>query len=499
MARRLAEAALLGGATVALTLLVFSAHTPLVYVVLPLPIWAGLRFSQAGAAVVSLVIAVIAVGSTASGVGPVTTDSADVNLLVAQTFVGVGAVIGLLLAAVTAERRRAQASLVASQATLEAKVGERTATLARTRLRLLEAQELSHIGGWEWDVRADVVTCSDELYRIFGVSPSEHTPTLAGHLERLHPDDRDRVQTQVSSVLAAGDTFSFDERIIRPDGAVRTLASRGQVHRDSAGRPLRLVGVCQDVTESRRAERALRDSEERARLIIIDAASDAFIACDERDVITEWNRQAEELFGWTREEAIGRRLADVVGAGRNRARQRAALARYLKTGDAAWLGKRMQRTGRHRDGREFPVELTISPVRTEEGTNFTCSCTTSASACATSSFSRPSTPSPACCSSHRRSRRRARACSRRSERASDGRWARGGRSTTTPASCAACASGAPARPRRPPRSRARRWAPSCRSGAACRGACGRRARRRCWPRFPTTRAFRAARAPGRRG
>ena len=279
-------------------------------------------------------------------------------------------VLYLMLApAISAALWFSRASLPPSRAALEAKVGERIADLARTRMRLVEAQELSHIGSWEWDVRTDSVTWSQELYRIFGLEPADHAATFAGHLERVHPDDRERFEEELRAALAAGDTFGFDERIVRPDGTVRVLASRGQVHRDAAGRPLRLAGVCQDVTESRRAERALRASEERARLIV-DAASDAFIASDERDVITEWNRQAEELFGWTRAEAIGRRVADLVVAPRNRERHRAALAAYMQTGEAPWVGTRMQRDARHRDGREFPVELTTSPVRTEDGTSF---------------------------------------------------------------------------------------------------------------------------------
>lgn len=222
----------------------------------------------------------------------------------------------------------------------------------------------------------------------------------------------------------------------------------------------------------------LRDSEERARLII-DAASDAFIASDERDVITEWNRQAEQLFGWTREEAIGRRLADVVVVGRNRARHRAALACYLETGDAAWLGKRIRRSGRHRDGREFPVELTVSPVRTEEGTNFNMFLHDISERTRHEQFlATEHAVARVLLESHTLEEARPRVLEAFGT-ASDGRWARGGMSTTTPASCAARASGAPARPRRRPRSRARRWAPSCRSGSACPAACGRRAPRRC--------------------
>ena len=258
--------------------------------------------------------------------------------------------LGLLLAAPTAGRRRRRAALRAGEAALE-------------------AQELAQIGSWEWDVAADVVSWSDELYRIFGIDPAVHEATLDGYLALVHPDDRARVRANVEGALADGTPLRGDERIVRPDGTVRVLATRGQVHRGRDGAPLRMVGVCQDVTESRRALRALRESEERARLIV-DAANDAFIAHDPDDVIVDWNRRAEELFGWTREEAVGRRLGDLVVAPRNRERHRSSIRTYLETGVEPWRGSRLQREAISRDGREFTVELTISPVTTEQGTIF---------------------------------------------------------------------------------------------------------------------------------
>ncbi|HEV7807539.1 MAG TPA: PAS domain S-box protein, partial [Solirubrobacteraceae bacterium] len=286
-----------------------------------------------------------------------------------QTFVGDGATIGLLLGAVSAERIRAQGALVAAHAALEAKVGERTATLARTQARLVEAQELAQIGSWEWEVLTDTVTWSSELFRIYGLSADEHEPTFAGYIQRVHADDRERVQAAVGTALASEDRFAFDERIVRPDGTIRTLASRGQVHRDADGRPLRMIGICRDVTEQRRADLALRDSEERARRVI-DAAGDAFISTDERDVILEWNASAQALFGWTRGEALGRTLAELILPHRDRARHRRSIARYLEIREAPWLNERLQRHAIHRDGHEIPIELTITPVQTEAGTVF---------------------------------------------------------------------------------------------------------------------------------
>jgi diguanylate cyclase (GGDEF)-like protein/PAS domain S-box-containing protein len=246
------------------------------------------------------------------------------------------------------------------------RAGERTAELERIRARLVEAQELARVGSWEWDVATDGMTLSAALHRIFGVDPDDHEATFEGCLARVHPDDRERVLAAIHGALADRRAFALDARIVRPDGTIRTLASRGQVFADAEGRPARMVGVCQDVTESRSAERALRDSEERARLVV-DAAGDAFVCTDARDRVVEWNARAETLFGWTREEALGRELATLVVPERDRARHRASMARHLQAGEAPSRDRRLEREVRHRDGHEFLVELTISPVATEDG------------------------------------------------------------------------------------------------------------------------------------
>jgi len=366
---RATEAAALSVATAAVCGVVFSGTLPVEYLVLPLVIWAAVRFQQVGTTLVSTSIAAIAAGCTVAGAGPFINSRPDVSLMLSQTFIGVIAVVGLVLAAVTTERAAARAALEAAHHDLEDEVGERTAALGRIQDRLVEAQELARLGSWEWDVAADTVSWSDILYEIYGVERREHVPTFGGYLGRVHPEDRERVTQAIQDALSAQCSFHFDERIVRPDGTVRVLASRGQVYADDDGRPVRMIGICQDVTESRRAERALRDSEARARLIV-DAASDAFIATDERDVVIEWNVQAQALFGWSREEALGSDLAELLVPARNRARHRGRITDHLASPGSSQLHARVERDVLHRDGHEFLVELTISPVLTEDGHTF---------------------------------------------------------------------------------------------------------------------------------
>ncbi|MCH7999701.1 MAG: diguanylate cyclase [Chloroflexi bacterium] len=119
----------------------------------------------------------------------------------------------------------------------------------------------------------------------------------------------------------------------------------------------------------RQRTRELQDSEERTRLII-DTASDAFISMDAGGLITDWNAQAEATFGWSREEALGRKLSDTIIPSELRPEHLRGLRHFLATGEGPVLNKRIEITALHRDGHEFPVELAIWAVRSGEAYTF---------------------------------------------------------------------------------------------------------------------------------
>lgn len=121
---------------------------------------------------------------------------------------------------------------------------------------LEHAEQLSALGCFEWDIISDRVRWTDGLYRIYGLEPQEFEATLAAFIERVIPEDRAKVQATVQAALESGQRFTSVERIQRADGEIRNLESRGQVITDEGGRPLRLIGVCKDVTE-RVADRSM--------------------------------------------------------------------------------------------------------------------------------------------------------------------------------------------------------------------------------------------------
>ncbi|NMM24476.1 MAG: PAS domain-containing protein [Phycicoccus sp.] len=132
------------------------------------------------------------------------------------------------------------------------------ARLHRVERQFAEIQRLVNFGSWEWDVATDVVTLSDELCRIFGVEPSELEQTYEAFIRRIHPDDRDVVDDAMKRASADRASFAVDHRLVRSDGDIRWLHSRGNIFAGEHGEP-NLYGVAIDITDRRRSEQFLRE------------------------------------------------------------------------------------------------------------------------------------------------------------------------------------------------------------------------------------------------
>lgn len=156
---------------------------------------------------------------------------------------------------------------------------------------------------------------------------------------------------------------------VRNDGTRLRVQLAVSAVRDRAGRLLGFVGIAQDVTEHESSHERLRQSEQRVRTII-ETASDAFIAIDSSGRIEDWNAQAERVLGWSRDEALGCPLAELVIPERYRARHQAGLERYLADGHGPVLNRRIEITALDRNDREFPIELTIWPMRSGAQVSF---------------------------------------------------------------------------------------------------------------------------------
>jgi PAS domain S-box-containing protein len=164
--------------------------------------------------------------------------------------------------------------------------------------RLAEAQHLARLGSWHWDVATDRVTWSEALYVIYGLPPDQFAGTYESFLERVYPDDQDQVRSILAQAFKDHHAFSFDHRILRPDGGIRTLHARGQVVTDDAGHLVAMRGTGQDITERKAIEDELRAS--RAQLI---------------QEIAERRRVQQQLEQWREAERvrIAREVHDGLG------------------------------------------------------------------------------------------------------------------------------------------------------------------------------------------
>jgi diguanylate cyclase (GGDEF)-like protein/PAS domain S-box-containing protein len=129
--------------------------------------------------------------------------------------------------------------------------------LRRSENRLAAAQRIAHVGSWEYSVDEDEAYWSDEMYRIFGLSPRDFDPKYKMFLRFVHPDDEALVRKTVREVLYVGKNPSLDYRVVRPDGEVRSVRTQYEVLRDESGRPSKIVGTVHDVTERKALEERL--------------------------------------------------------------------------------------------------------------------------------------------------------------------------------------------------------------------------------------------------
>ncbi|KIF80564.1 hybrid sensor histidine kinase/response regulator [Noviherbaspirillum autotrophicum] len=143
------------------------------------------------------------------------------------------------------------------------------AHVARKLHLLAEAQRVAHIGSWEMDLDSDTLTWSDEHYRILGMEPGAIRPTYERFLHFVHPDDVRFVRDTVTATVMQLGSYDIECRVIRADGRERTVRSRAEVVSDG-GRPARLMGILQDITEHKQYETALQRSEQQLRAVLAE-------------------------------------------------------------------------------------------------------------------------------------------------------------------------------------------------------------------------------------
>jgi PAS domain S-box-containing protein len=193
--------------------------------------------------------------------------------------------------------------------------------------------------------------------------------TLPPFLSGLHPDHVGRVAKAFWDGLRSGSGWTFEAPFLYGNGHYRWRLDRAVPLNDARGQIVRFVGSSVDIDELRRAQEALQLSEKRARLIV-DSALDAVITIEGNGHITTWNGQAEQVFGWTAAEAVGQPISELIIPSGQRHLHLQGLHRFLQTGEGPILNRRIETMALHRDGHIFPVELTVAPIRLQQGWTF---------------------------------------------------------------------------------------------------------------------------------
>jgi PAS domain S-box-containing protein len=237
----------------------------------------------------------------------------------------------------------------------------------RTQLALdREIEERRRI----FETSQDLILVTDPTGNLVQVSPS--VETILGYLpqamigrsaiEFIHFEDLDNTRAEMRAARRGELTRNFDSRYVHKDGRIVTLSWMG-----TWSEPVRRhFFIGRDMTENRLAQDALRESEQQARGII-DTALDAFVQIGQTGRILNWNSQAEAIYGWSREEALGKRFLELIVEGADRDDLKAAFGRFLLSGQDQILGRRREIMALRRDGKSFKAEMSVTALKTREG------------------------------------------------------------------------------------------------------------------------------------
>jgi PAS domain S-box-containing protein len=258
------------------------------------------------------------------------------------------------------ERKLAEEALKKAHENLEKIVEERTAELEKAYISLkesekglAEAQEMAHIGNWEWDTETDKAYWSEEMYRIFKRAPQELAPSYDEFLSYIHPDDRDYVDNTLQKKAAEGEkTHSVEYRIVLANEEERTVYLQSETTFDEKNTRVRVKGIIQDITERKR-------SEEKLQILAnaMESSNDAIVTLSLDGVITSWNKAAEQIYGYSAEEILGEDIS--ILEPENIKGEIEQFSEKIKQGKKV---QHYESTRLKKDGTIINISVTLSPI-----------------------------------------------------------------------------------------------------------------------------------------
>lgn len=214
-----------------------------------------------------------------------------------------------------------------------------------------EAQQIALLGSWEWDIEEDRVSFSEQIYKIFNLPEQGRVPRT-GFLQLLHPEDQPRF-LELRNQAMDGHTISAEFRHLEPSGSTKHLHIRARVTFDNNGKPLKMYGTTQDISERKKVELKLQETIERYTSLK-KYNHDAIVSLDLEGNILNMNAMAERITGYQVREVVGLNISKFIGAKyRNRI--------LLETSNHASVERDINRI-KHRDGHSTEVLATIAPI-----------------------------------------------------------------------------------------------------------------------------------------
>jgi PAS domain S-box-containing protein len=229
--------------------------------------------------------------------------------------------------------------------------------LKESEERFRQMAEMTGEWLWEQDPLGFYIYSSNAVNQILGFSQDQ---VIGKHYtEFLTPQDKVEQKSYAFSHLPF---YGLTNHYRHKDGHPVFTESTGLPITDEAGNLLKWRGVDRDITARKHIQDALIESEKRTRLIIESSLS-AIVIMDSYGLINDWNHQAEIMFGWSRTEAINQRLEDLIMPLRYRNAHRQDLQQFLSSGSSPFLNRLVEQIGMRKDGSEFPIELSVSPLK----------------------------------------------------------------------------------------------------------------------------------------
>jgi len=181
--------------------------------------------------------------------------------------------------------------------------------LRQSKIRLELAHRAAGAGTWDWDMTSQRLEWSEELFKLFGLDPGQATSTFDTWTRVIHPDDVQDAANRIKLAIKEKTPLTSEYRVIHPNGGIHWISAMGDTTYDLSGQPLRMSGICTDITGRKRAEQALRTSEERYRSLMTNLEVGIVVHAPDTSILMS-NPKAAELLGLSEDQIAGRLAID---------------------------------------------------------------------------------------------------------------------------------------------------------------------------------------------